>query len=119
MNFHSWLAAPVQASCSTAVPLAVELPAAVAHRPEAWLTTSNHDEVTPEGAKFMEWMFHPPLSWSTTSAWVPAGRGAVAVTLGHVFPPPGARTLTLPDRVGAARPALCRPSRSPLRDALP
>ena len=54
------------------MPLAVEPPAAVAHRPELWLTTSNHDELTPEGAKLMACKFQPPLSWSTTKVWVPA-----------------------------------------------
>src|SRR6202035_5351514 len=117
MNFHSWLAAPVQATWSTAVPLAVELPAAVAHRPELWLTTSNHDEVTPVGAKFMAWIFHPPLSWSTTSAWVPAGRVTVAVTVVQFCQPPVAGTLMLPDRLVPARLAMCRPSVTPLGEA--
>src|ERR1700678_1429749 len=103
MNLHSWSAALVQASSSTAVPLAVEPPAAVAHRPEASLTTSNHDEVTPEAAKFMSCMFHPPLSWSTTSVWVPAGRVTVAGTVVQSCQPPVAGTLILPDRLVPAR----------------
>src|ERR1700678_4411342 len=117
MNFQSWLAAPVQATSSTAVPLAVEPPAAVAHSPEAWLTTSNHDELMPEGAKLIEWTFHPPLSWSTTSVWVPAGRVTVAVTVVQSCQPPVAGTLILPDRFAPARLAMCRPSVTPLGEA--
>src|SRR5246127_4520048 len=114
MNFHSWLAAPVQACCTTAVPLAVEPPAAVAHRPEFWLTTSNHDEVTPEGAKLMAWRFHPPLSWSTTSVWGPGGRVAGAVRFVHFSQPPVGGTLILPDRLVPGRLAMCRASVTPV-----
>src|ERR1700722_16616511 len=83
-NCQSWLVAPVQASCSTAVPLAVLPPAALAHRPEFSLTTSYQAEVLmPEEplAKVMECMFQPALSWSTTRVWVPAGRVTLAVTV--------------------------------------
>src|SRR6202034_4831368 len=117
MNFHSWLAAPVQPESCTAVPLAVEPPAAVAHRPEAWFTTSNHDELMPEAAKLMEWTFHPPLSWSTTSVWVPAGSVTVAVTVVQSCQPPVAGTLIVPDRLVPARLAMCRPSVTPLGEA--
>src|ERR1700677_1273186 len=117
MNRHSWLAALVQADSSTAVPLAVEPPAAVAHRPEAWLTTSNHEEVTPEAAKFMSCRFHPPLSWSTTNVWVPAGRVTVAFTVAQSCQPPVSGTFILPDRLVPVRVAMCRPSVTPLGEA--
>ena len=99
------------------MPLAVEPPAAVAHRPELWLTTSNHDEVTPEGAKLMAWRFHPPLSWSTTNVWVPAGRVTVAVTVVQFCQPPVAGIFILPDRLVPARLAMCRASVTPLGEA--
>src|SRR5580698_1854035 len=99
MNLHSWSAALVQADSTTAVPLAVEPPLAVAHRPEAWLTTSNHDEVTPEAAKLMSCRFQPPLSWSTTNVWVPAGSVTVALTVVQSCQPPVAGTLMFPDRL--------------------
>ena len=44
-NCQSWLVAPVQACSTTAVPLAVEPPAALAHKPEPSFTTSYHDAV--------------------------------------------------------------------------
>src|SRR5580698_482025 len=117
MNLHSWSAALVQADSSTAVPLAVEPPAAVAHRPEAWLTTSNQDEVTPEAAKLRSCRFHPPLSWSTTSVWVPAGRVTVAFTVVQSCQPPVSGTLISPDRLVPERLAICRPSVTPLGEA--
>jgi hypothetical protein len=97
--------------------LAVEPPAAVAHRPEASFTTSNHDEATPEATKFMEWMFHPPLSWSTTNVWVPAGRVTVAVTVVQSCQPPVSGAFISPDKVVPERLAMCRASVTPLGDA--
>src|ERR1700761_4158381 len=86
----------------------------------AWalsLTTSNQEEATPEGAKLMACRFHPPLSWSTTSAWVPAGSVTVAVTVAQFCHPPVAGILMLPDRLVPARLAMCRASVTPLGEA--
>jgi len=61
--------------------------------------------------------FQPPLSWSTTRVWVPAGRVTVAFTVVQSCQPPVFGTLMSPDRLAPERLAMCRPSVTPPGDA--
>ena len=49
----------------------------------------------------MAWRFHPPLSWSTTNVWVPAGRVTVAVTVVQFCQPAGGGDIDIARQVGA------------------